>query len=300
MNSYASLKKRNKSPFFAVVILALCVIISACVLFSRIIAFTTHSGALRIPLTQSNGITSVTSFQRTVSSHSAPRINLLSAGSVAPAQNLTANPGFEVEDENTVWQSQTDVEIFRVSYENGEGRVTVNSNNGEKILAPGATNEYLFTLKNTGNVDLDYTLQIEAYFSNNEYLIPVETRVIDYQGRYVAGTQDSYVDVLELNTIDISDSISAGYIAPYTLQWQWPFEGGDDYDTFLGNLAMEEDLTLTIVIRTTAEYGGQGGMPDTGDHSNLLLPAVAMVASFGGLLTVLLLPRKKREERNEG
>lgn len=295
MNNYSSLKKQNKSPFFAVVALALCVVISACVLFSRIVTYTPQEAALRIPLTESNGVTSVTAAQRPQAAHTAPRIALLSASG---AQNLTANPGFEAGDENTVWQSQTSVEIFRASYENGEGQVTVNSHNGEKLLAPGTENEYKFTLKNTGNVDLDYTLQIEAYFSDGEKAIPVVARLVDYQGRYVAGSADGYVDVLELNNVSISESISAGYIAPYTLQWQWPFDGDDTYDTWLGNLAMEEDITLTIVIRTTAEYGGQGGLPDTGDHSNLLLPAVIMVASFAGLLTVLLLPKRKRRDKD--
>jgi hypothetical protein len=39
---------------------------------------------------------------------------------------------------------------------------------------------------------------------------------------------------------------------PYILQWRWPFDIDDEYDTMLGNLAVEEDISLTIVIRTTA------------------------------------------------
>lgn len=298
MHNYENLRKQNRSILFPVVALVLCVVLSGSLLISRLVGFTARQQALMVPLTQSNGVTSVTASQRPQAAIR-PQVSLLSAGGASQAEKLTANPGFQVEDENTIWSGQTDVEIFRASYENGEGKVTIQSGNGDKVIAPGTSNEYNFTLHNTGNVALDYTLRVEAYFSNGEYAIPVEARLVDYTGQYLVGSADSYADVLDLNDVDISGCISAGYIAPYTLQWQWPFDGEDEYDTFLGNLAGQEDLTLTIEIHTTAEYGGEGGLPDTGDNSRLMVPAVLMVGSFGGLLLVLLLPKRQRRERHE-
>ena len=298
MHNYENLRKQNRSILFPVVALVLCVVLSGSLLISRLVDFTARQQALMVPLTQSNGVTSVTASQRPQAAIR-PQVSLLSAGGASQAEKLTANPGFQVEDENTIWSGQTDVEIFRASYENGEGKVTIQSGNGDQVIAPGTSNEYNFTLHNTGNVALDYTLRVEAYFSNGEYAIPVEARLVDYTGQYLVGSADSYADVLDLNDVDISGSISAGYIAPYTLQWQWPFDGEDEYDTFLGNLAGQEDLTLTIEIHTTAEYGGEGGLPDTGDNSRLMVPAVLMVGSFGGLLLVLLLPKRQRRERHE-
>ena len=63
------------------------------------------------------------------------------------------------------------------------------------------------------------------------------------------------IDIHEINPyirVALRSVLKKGYVMPYTLSWQWPFEGDDAYDTMLGNL--EEDLTLTIVIETYAEY----------------------------------------------
>ena len=300
MTDYVSLRKSNNSKFMAIMVLAMCVVVSATMLFSRLLGYSTETVQQMIPLTESSGTTVVTSAQKQLLQPAQPTVNLLSARSEAQVYQVDeTKPGFQVSDDNTIWTGETNVEIFRVSYENGEGKVTVNSSRGDKVLAPGTENEYTFTLQNTGNVDLDYTLTMEAYFSDGEKIIPVVARLVDYEGNYLVGGPDGYADVLELNNVQVENGLTAGYVAPYTLQWQWPFEGDDVYDTLLGNTAVDEDITLTIIIRTTAEYGGQGGLPDTGDNTQLLVPAIALVASFGGLLTLLLIPKRRREDRNE-
>ena len=303
MQEYSHLRQQKKSLLIPVVALALCVILSASVLFSRLVGFVTEDVSLMIPLTESNGVTKVSAIQRV--SAEAPRVQQLSLRQQAvlldnettPPATKPVNPGFQVEDENTVWEGQTDVEIFRVSYENGAGQITVQSGKGDKVIAPGTENEYAFTLHNTGDVPLDYTLEMEAYFSDGEKMIPVVARVVDYNGKYLVGSADSFADVLELNSVREQGSLSAGYIAPYTLQWQWPFEGDDDYDTWLGNLAAEEDITLTIVIRTSAEYGGEGGKPPQTGDQDILIAALVMTGSMIGLM-VLLLPKRNRERAN--
>lgn len=292
MNDYSSLKKRNTAPFAAVVSLALCVILSATMLFSRLLAFTPADTRHYIPLTRSGGFTTVTADGRQVAApytHRPP----LAAGPV-----LTAD-WFRTYDENTVWSGETDIEIFRISYENGSGQVTVNSENGEKLLAPGTENTYSFALENTGNNPVKYTMSMEAYFTDGTHVIPVEARVSSHEGVYLCGSADSYAPVLDLNQVADSGSLKAGYIMPYTLQWRWPFEIDDEYDTMLGNLAVEEDISLTIVIRTTASYTPDpgSGIPKTGDTSNITLMFTIMVASGAGLL-ILLIPQRKRKEEN--
>ena len=106
-----------------------------------------------------------------------------------------ANPGFEVSDDNTVWTTNTQVEIFKLSYENGEANITVQSSDGEKVFAPGTENSYTFKLKNTGNVALDYTVDIDAYFTPGETVIPITARVNRYDGKWLVGSGDSYVDI---------------------------------------------------------------------------------------------------------
>lgn len=212
-------------------------------------------------------------------------------------------PGFEVYDDEKVWSTQTNVEIFHLSYEDGEGIVTVNSENGDKLIAPGTENDYTFRLKNTGNCAMDYTMSVEAYFSNDTYKIPVEARMKRYDGSWLIGSDESYEDVLNLNKVSDSATLGVNRYAYYTLEWCWPFETGhDEYDTMLGDLSAEgEDLSLTIVIRTYAEANpdpnagddDHGGLPFTGDSFPLLLCVTALCVS-AALIVVLLLGRRRK------
>ena len=216
---------------------------------------------------------------------------------------LTAQPGFQTYDKNTVWSSETDIEIFRVTYQNGASQVTVNSQNGDSLLAPGTDNTYEFVLENTGNVDLQYTMSMEAWFSHTDYPIPVFVKLTDLNGQYLLGSETETAPVLDLNSISREGTVRAGHLVPFTLYWEWPFELDDEYDTMLGNMAVDEDITLTIVIRTSASYTDSPNPdddepPKTGDTTELTFLFVLMIGSAVGL-AVLLMPRKKREANHE-
>lgn len=288
--------------------LLLCVAVSGCLLFFRLMDYTTQEKRLTIPLTRSNRITAVTEVAAKTKLSAAPLAAQLSAPlavsrsapSAAAAKTLSAH----LQDGDTVWQGETEVELFRLSYRNEAGEVTVHSRDGKKLLAPGTSNLYRFELKNTGDVSLDYTMEIEAYFSAAEHAIPVEFRVTDWQGEYLVGSAETMADVTALNGVRQSGTVAAGNVYPCTLEWAWPYESGnDEYDTMLGDLASEEDLTLTIVIRTVASGSTDpdrpGGAPDTGDTSQVALLAGVMVASLAGVLVLLLLRRRKDDHEED-
>ena len=311
MKDYASLrKKNNKSSLPAVIILAVCVLLTAALLFSRLVEYAAVEERNYISLTDSSWRTHVSVGQRdeagVVHYDNAPvcapavrEIPVLTASPVAPR---LLSGSFGVYDENTVWTATTEVEIFRLAYVNGEGVVTVNSGNGDKVIAPGTSNTYEFTLQNSGDVPLEYTLTMNASFTNEEYAIPVVVRVVDEGGNYLLGSAEEQVEVLRLDEVNKTAALSAGYEQTYILEWEWPFEQGDDeYDTLLGDLAVAgEDIALTIEIRTEACWTDKEGgePPKTGDASNVALPAVLMVASLAGFLLLLLAPHK-REEADE-
>lgn len=293
MKEYASLRKSNKSNALAIVTLVMCVILSAAMLFSRLMVYSPMSDCQYIPLTKSNGITRVTQSTR-------PTIALGNPMLLTARPLFLAAPGFEVRDPNTVWSGETDVEIFSIRYDNESGETTVRSQDGTKVLAPGTGSTYEFALENTGNVSLDYTLEMDAWFSDAEYPIPVVASVVGHDGQYLLGGEGEMVDVLRLEEVLQSGTIAAGNIMPYALNWEWPFELDDAYDTMLGNMAVEEDLTLTVVIKTTASYSenpdGPGGIPpQTGDMAHIELYAVMMVVSLAGILAILLLRNKENE-----
>lgn len=230
----------------------------------------------------------------------APRTSKDLGPTVLAAGHFLGAAWFRTYDENTVWSGETDIEIFRMSYENAAGEITVQSAGADKVLAPGTENTYAFALENTGSENLKFDMSMEAFFSDGTHVIPVEVKVWGHDGTYFAGTADSYADVMALNQVSDSGALKPGYIMPYTLQWQWPFEVDDEYDTMLGNLAVDEDMSLTIVIRTTASYtpnADDGEPPKTGDTAELLLYSLLLIGSVSALF-LLILYRPRREEEN--
>lgn len=305
MRSYASLRKVNNGTGWAVATLLICVVLSATVLFGRLAAYVTADPVHHIPLTKSGGITTVLSGQ--VDENGNIEFTETAAAPIGQPVVLAYSPmlsanWFRVTDENTVWKGETDVEIFRVSYDNGEGQVTVRSAGGDKVIAPGTSNTYSFTLENTSKHALEYDMEMEAWFEGGNYKIPVNARVFDGDGNYYAGTSETMVSVEELNDVSDSGKLKAGYEMPYTLQWEWPFEGDDSYDTMLGSLAADEDITLTIAINTTATYipepdDSDGGPAQTGDTFQLGL-AIGMMVFSGTALFILLVGRRRKGEED--
>ncbi|MBR6806884.1 MAG: LPXTG cell wall anchor domain-containing protein [Clostridia bacterium] len=214
-----------------------------------------------------------------------------------------ARPGFEASDSATVWSTKTDVEIFRVSYENGEQKVTVKSDDGDKLIAPGTENSYTFKLKNTGNVSLKYTLDINAKIEPAGITIPITARLVRHDGKWVTEGGEAYVSVPRLDAAADNGELGAGKFVYYTLDWQWPFESGnDERDTLLGNMALDEDITFTIEIVTKAEYDGEikediGVLPpQTGDNSHIILLVTLSVTSVVIILFLLLFKRRDKDD----
>lgn len=211
------------------------------------------------------------------------------------------------EDDTKVWGTETAVDIFKKYYtgtaEAGtEGEVTV-ENTGDvdnrKLIAPGTESEYTFWVKNTGETDISYCV----YFEENQYgsmEIPLEVRV-KCGDEYFLGNNSEWASIHELETVDHSGKLREKNYARYTLEWRWPFEIDDVYDTALGNQAVKELLEQEIIIYT---YGEGEDIPifdwitatgvKTGDAANIAL--WAGIALFcGAALVVLLVVRRKKE-----
>lgn len=283
------------------VLLLVCELASLAVLFSRMRVFSaeTDFGDM-IPLTKPDSKTSVTIRKDSAASPSAEEMIPVQDGEAA----------FIAYDENTVWAAETEVEIFRLTYDE-KGDVTVRNNSGsnDALIAPGTSNEYIFTLENTGDVPLDYIMTMEAWVGGTELWLPVKASVRDYNERYLLGSPTQSEDVLELNTVRDDGVLGSGRAALYTLEWEWPFEWGDDaYDTMLGNLAVDTDLTLTIKINTMAMYDAnpddpevsQSGLvsPQTGDHMPLGVLVIIISAALLIAITAFLAGCRQKEDED--
>ena len=319
-------QKRNNNSALGVIAVLLVIfdLASLAMLFSRLNGYWDMQFPNVIPLTKSNGITTVTT--RTVSSGENVQFSdEVQENGYAVVQ--LGNPGFKAYDDKTVWLSETNVDIFKLTYD-GENGISVQGADGEKAIAPGTTNVYSFTLENTGDVLLDYDMTMEAYVTGTDMKLPVKARVWDYTNRYLIGSDDSMNDVLELNNVEEHSKLSAGRYAIYNLEWEWPYEwGNDEYDTLLGNMAVDDDLRLTIKINTIASAddeaisdegttvttdNGVGAAPQQGNEKKEyglegteqppktgvalgMVPAAVFTLAFA----VMLFARPKRRENDE-
>lgn len=211
---------------------------------------------------------------------------------------------FQVTDGNAVWGTETQIAIFEIAYEGGEENITVQSSNGDKVIAPGTTQSYTFKVKNTGEVAIDYLVDVDAYVTPSGVALPVDSRLNRYDGEWIVGDHEEYVEIETLDQAEDSGTLGAGKYGYYTLEWVWPFESGDDeYDTLLGNAMAEgENITFTIEIRTvattSANPNASGGLTSiqTGDDANMPL-ILAVSAGAVALLFLLLVLKKKNDER---
>ncbi|MBQ9960948.1 MAG: LPXTG cell wall anchor domain-containing protein [Firmicutes bacterium] len=218
------------------------------------------------------------------------------------AEEFVKTPGYEISADGKTWGTTTEIKIFQVSYENGEKEITVESQDGTQLIAPGTENSYTFKLKNTGNVPLDFEVDIDAFFTPGNLEAEVEGRLSRYDGKWVVGEADRYGEMEELDSGLDNTSLGVGRYAYYTLDWQWPFEdGNDELDTYLGTEAVNTEITFTIRIKTTStistdEDCQMGLLPKTGDNSDVVLWIAVGMFAFAGM--IFLYFRKEDEEES--
>lgn len=212
-------------------------------------------------------------------------------------------PELDTYDDNASWETTTDVDLFKSSYLDPDGKlITVESKDGSKVIAPGTGNDYHFSLKNTGNVSLDYTLSLKGIFELSNRNLPFEVR-LKKDNEWVVGTDDTWSTVDKLNEVVEKDTLLVGKYVGYTLEWQWPYESGEDdilflndiNDTAIGDASAEMDVNFRLIINVVAEATPQAVAMD--ENGNVLyeesINPSALVAGLsmltGGLLGLLLL-----------
>ncbi len=179
------------------------------------------------------------------------------------------DPSLDITDgDGKKWKNQENVDIFKSNYENGEGQITVASQNGDKVIAPGTTTKYMFALFNDGNValkyetDIDFSLLANGNEATNADEFPLLVRLSTDEdgGRYLIGSETEWVSVSKAKIDSYVSQLGASSYENFTLEIKWEYEGGnDEFDTLLGNLSAEGvadgngGLLITMGINTVAE-----------------------------------------------
>ena len=197
-----------------------------------------------------------------------------------------------------------EIQVFYAEYGN-DGKITVKSVFGDKVVAPGTQNSYDLYVRNVGKVPISYILEAESRITvdvnGKQIEIPVEASFYTPHGSYLLGGEESLDNLGKLDGVKDSSGLSPEHQAKYTLCWSWPFDGDDEFDTMLGNLAAEgENLTVKVAFNVTATYdpNADGGAPMTGDSSNIGLWVALFVISTFTLIILLFLRKRENDEEN--
>ena len=197
-----------------------------------------------------------------------------------------------------------EIQVFYAEY-GKDGEITVKSDFGDKVVAPGTENSYNLYVRNVGKVPISYILEAESRITvdvnGQQTEIPIEASFYTPRSSYLLGGEESLENLGKLDGVKDSSGLSPEHQAKYTLCWSWPFDGDDEFDTLLGNLAAEgEELTVKVAFHVTAAYdpNAGGGSPITGGSSNIGLWVALFVISTFTLIILLFLRKREQDEEN--
>lgn len=197
-----------------------------------------------------------------------------------------------------------EIQVFCAEYDN-DGKITVKSDYGNQVVAPGTENSYDLYVRNVGKVPISYVLEEQSHITvdvnGKQTEIPIKANFIDPNNNYLLGKENEADSLAKLDGVKDSSGLSPQHQAKYTLYWSWPFDGDDEFDTLLGNLAAEgEELTVKVAFSVTASYdpNAEGGALITGDSSNIGLLAALFVISAFTLIILLFWRKREQDEEN--
>ena len=197
-----------------------------------------------------------------------------------------------------------EIQVFYAEY-GKDGEITVKSDFGDKVVAPGTENSYNLYVRNVGKVPISYILEAESRITvdvnGQQTEIPIEASFYTPRSSYLLGGEESLENLGKLDGVKDSSGLSPEHQAKYTLCWSWPFDGDDEFDTLLGNLAAEgEELTVKVAFNVTAAYNPNagGGSPITGGSSNIGLWVALFVISTFTLIILLFLRKREQDEED--
>lgn len=188
---------------------------------------------------------------------------------------VSKEPEFYTDDNKGAWQKGRQIDIFKADYENGEGKVTVASVNGDKAIAPGTETTYRFAMYNSGNMAVNYATDLFFILKvGNEVVdskdFPLQVRMTNSQGEYLIGSESEWVRIGDETLTQYSSVLGASSYEDFELHLHWEFSGGnDELDTLYGDLAAEKGVSLTLGINTYAvehnDPKAQGGLAINSD-----------------------------------
>lgn len=211
------------------------------------------------------------------------------------------HPDLQVKDDRQTWSSETHIDLFKKSY---DGTVKSDKKDNVNRIAPGTSNYYDFTVKNNGNIPLDYSISLEVgtFFKGKKIdsEIPVEWRLLTADKEIISDWQifNEKSEVLKKGTLGLRHRDS------YVIEWRWVFERGqDEEDTELGNLSVNQPIgvnaTIYVHAEQSADWDGKTSiLPHTGDLFNPVLYLVLLAVSLCGLVILIVVYKRRKKDKD--
>ena len=289
---------KTKKSLLIAVILLLLVIITAAIVINVAFSITENPTADKmISLTANAPVYNTAYAQNNTESSSLPSIS-----------DSSKQGGLSVSDSDQIWTTNTTVNIF----EHNDPHVSTDgTGSANHTIAPGTENNYTFSLSNDKEYSIKYTLDISGE-NDSVHTIPVMVQILDSNGNSLSGDMKP---IKELNSVTVNGSIKPYSDTQYQIHWKWDFENStDDYDTFLGNKAVEEEIACHINVNVISEYDydtsssessdssdtpSDSSVIKTGDSRNVIIYILAAVLSFGILSLIFITKKKYNEDSNK-
>ena len=204
------------------------------------------------------------------------------------------------DDDRTIKITADEVEkfdIFSAEYSSSSGTIFIQSNNGDKVVAPGAATEYTIRIKNEDKVALDYNFN--PIVKEVGPRIPIQVRLVTPDQEYLVGGPKSWGTFEDLLGIDYTATIAKNEVHEYELEWKWPFEGDDAYDTQLGNAATGSvSIEVGMELHAESNLSGEanGTWLDYGIEGILIAIIFFILLLIAIILLILSLMRRKVAE----
>lgn len=199
----------------------------------------------------------------------------------------------KVDDREISLRSSMDdsLDVFAMEYRNDQGEITIQGNDGEKVVAPGTDVEYTLRLRNTDTIALDYTFLPELEYLS-QYHLPIVIRLLNHEDEYVIGNETTWVPLSDIQQVECQGTLMKNETAEYVFQWKWPFESGNDsYDSFLGSLTNDTkvgvNLSFNIHAEANTDIAANGGIFQSPIGTILVISILFIL--LGTVIVLLLL-----------
>jgi len=180
-------------------------------------------------------------------------------------------------------------DTYKDAPETTAAAITVDSDNGDKVVAPGTNNgDNTFKFSITGTPEVDVEVKVEVSDDTDDVFLKAANGLPDMttgdvndtfdlsadyypvkytltkQGAAVVtnGTLAQLVTALEAisdTEVDANTNLGTEF-GEYVITWKWDFNGNDQADTLLGDLAAGTTLTPAKTLTNGTDYNLKTGL----------------------------------------